>query len=529
MPEIVWQIKGNLKMQFNLSKVIVVLALISITGCENKQVVPAEGLPNILQITMDGQQWETIANRSVCSTPNINRLVDEGMLFNRAYTTSPLCCPARAAILTGAYGWHNGVLNQVHSVPSVRRDMFENTVTYSMLAKKAGYNTGYVGKWHASWKRLPTEFGYDEFGAPRAINPELLKGVDYPDETKHSTKVIKEVTVDWPGAKNYPLWRVRDGDEQGTDSWGIAETGIKMMDRLIDKGKPWLMEFHFYRPVAIQPLKKYVDKYNPDDIPVSNSIYDTFENKPNIYKRDMETYGVTTPELYQKGKAAYFAHVEQIDVQVGRILDRLEKSGQAENTLVVYTSDHGQMIGEHGMWHMGICPTEDSYKIPMVMRWPGIIQPGTVTDKLVISHDLAHTYSEIFGQGKLPYPDAVSLQPLFEQPEREDWRDQIMCTFYGGEFLYTQRIAITERYKYVFNAFDYDELYDLLADPLEMKNIIKDITKEAVVDDMRARLWEMMNQFEDPYGDVQNSADPGKQSKSYNAARYLPRGKRMGK
>jgi arylsulfatase A-like enzyme len=494
---------------------------------QKSTLIPNRTSPNILQITMDGQQWETIANRSNCDTPNINRIAKEGLLFNRSYTTNPLCCPARAMLLTGSYGWHNGVYNQTHSIPSVSRDMRENVVTYAMKAKEAGYNTGYVGKWHASYKRLPTAFGYDEFGAPRAINPKLLEGLDYMDETREIAGIIEERTVDWPGADDYVLWRIRDGAEENTDSWGIAETGITMMNRLIAKNEPWLMEFHFYRPVAVQPLKKYVERYDPADIPVSENISDTFENKPNIYKREKETYGITTGEEYQKGKAVYYAHVEQIDAQIGRILNALDKSGEEDNTIVVCTTDHGQMIGDHGIWHMGIIPTEDTYKIPMVIRWPGRIEPGTVSDRLVISHDLAHTYAEIIGMGPLPYADARSLLPLFKDPTRDDWREHIMATFYGGEFLYTQRIAISERYKYIFNAFDYDECYDLVTDPEEMTNVINDPTKKAVVDDMRARLWEMMNEYEDPYGDMQNSADPGKMTKMYNAARYLPRGKRM--
>jgi arylsulfatase A-like enzyme len=486
-----------------------------------------EKRPNILHITMDGQQWRTIANRSECNTPNINRIAREGMLFNRSYTTNPLCCPARAMLLTGAYGWHIGIYNQTHSVPSVSRDMRKNTVTYAMKAKEAGYNTGYVGKWHASYKRLPTAFGYDTFGAPRAVNPELLKGVECKDETQMNAKVIYERTVHWPGSDNIPLWRIRDGKDEDTDSWGIAETGINMMKDLIRKDKPWLMEFHFYRPVAVQPLKKYVDKYNPSEIPVPESYYDTFENKPNMYKRDRETYGKTTEEDYKNGKAAYYAHVEQIDTQIGRILETLDKSGQADNTIVVCTTDHGNMIGDHGIWHMSVVPTEDTYKIPMVIRWPGKIKPGSVSDRLVISHDLAHTYAEIVGMGPLPYADARSLLPLFEDPNRSDWREHIMSTFYGGEFLYTQRIVVTDRYKYVFNGFDFDECYDLVEDPHEMKNIINDPAKTDVIDDMRARLWEMMNEFEDPYGDRQNSADPGKLTRNYNASRYLPRGKRM--
>src|SRR5215468_5975232 len=134
--------------------------------------------PNILHIMTDQQQWATIAGRSACRTPNLDRLAREGMLFERSYTPSAVCCPARAMILSGAYHWHNGVYNQVHSPPSVHRDMFPDVVTYSMRLRDVGYRLGYVGKWHASYTRTPLDFGYDEIAAPNAYNPQLLKGID---------------------------------------------------------------------------------------------------------------------------------------------------------------------------------------------------------------------------------------------------------------------------------------------------------------------------------------------------------------
>lgn len=118
--------------------------------------------PNILHIMSDEQQWGTIANRSECRTPNLNRLAQSGMLFDRSHTPTQPCCPARAMILSGAYHWHNGVYNQVHSAPSVSRDMFPDVVLYSMRLRDAGYRLGYVGKWHASYVRGPQDFGFHE-------------------------------------------------------------------------------------------------------------------------------------------------------------------------------------------------------------------------------------------------------------------------------------------------------------------------------------------------------------------------------
>lgn len=171
----------------------------------------------------------------------------------------------------------------------------------------------------------------------------------------------------------------------------------------------------------------------------------------------------------------------------------------------------------------------DSSSIPVQKSFYDTFEnkPGSVCSRLVQTHDLAHTYIDILGLPKLPFPDARSLVPLFEDPNRSDWRDDILCTFYGGEFIYTQRIVITDRYKYVFNGFDYDEFYDLVEDPEEMNNCVNNPKYEIIVDDMRARLYDLMNQFEDPYGDTQNRISVGNPPNRYGAPRYLPRGKRM--
>src|SRR5260370_10794229 len=110
----------------------------------------------------DQQQWGTLAGRSQCRTPNLDRLAEGGLQFERSYTPSAVCCPARAMLLSGAYHWHNGVYNQVHSAPSVHRDLNPDAVLYSQRLRDAGYRLGYVGKWHASWVRGPLDFGFHE-------------------------------------------------------------------------------------------------------------------------------------------------------------------------------------------------------------------------------------------------------------------------------------------------------------------------------------------------------------------------------
>jgi arylsulfatase A-like enzyme len=157
----------------------------------------------------------------------------------------------------------------------------------------------------------------------------------------------------------------------------------------------------------------------------------------------------------------------------------------------------------------------------MVARWPGRIAPGSRTDRLVQTHDLAHTYVAAAGAKAMPYADGASLMPLFAGGAAA-WRDDILCAYYGGEYLYTQRIGITQRFKYVFNGFDFDELYDLERDPGEMRNVVEAAEYTPQTNDMRARMYEMMARYRDPYGD--NPAEG--RADRYCAARYLPRGKR---
>ncbi len=487
--------------------------------------------PNILHIMSDQQQWACISNRGLCNTPNLNRLVKEGMLFERSYTPSAVCCPARAMILSGAFHWHNGVFNQIHSAPSVHRDMFPDVVLYPHRLKEAGYRMGYVGKWHASWVRSPADFGYEMAGV-NGCDPAVLRKYDLnPDKVETRKGQLKRhplKMVQWPGDKPFAEWGYTEGAEEATHAWEVAEMAIRMMGRLAKDTKPWLLETHFVDPHdPYFPLKKYLDRYDPKSIPVPKSFGDTFAGKPGMHARESSIWGDMTEDDYRQSRACYYASVEQLDTQIGRMLDALDKTGQANNTMVVFTTDHGDMCGNHKMWIKGWIPYEETYRIPLVVRWPGHTKAGAVSKHLVQTHDLAHTYVAAAGGKPLPYADGTALQPLFANPATSAWTDQIMCAYYGGEFLYTQRIAITQRFKYVFNGFDIDELYDLERDPEEMHNAIADSAYTKYADDMRARLYEMMDKFEDPYGNPSKWTLPGNRPDRYGAPRYLARGKRL--
>jgi arylsulfatase A-like enzyme len=429
-------------------------------------------------------------------------------------------------LLSGAFHWHNGVYNQVHSPPSVHRDMNSDVVLYSQRLRDAGYRLGYTGKWHASWTRTPLDFGYHEIAGVAGCDPALLRNLNnnpdhVPGAPAGAIRAVQTRLFQWPGSAPFHMWGHRIGEVEATPEYRLAEQTIRMMNRFAKGDQPWHLEAHFVQPHdPYMPLKQYLDRYDPRSIPVPPSFAETFANKPGFHRRESETWGALTPEDVQAARAHYYAYTEQLDEQIGRILDALDATGQAANTLVAFTVDHGDTVGAHRMFIKGWIPYEECYRVPLILRWPGHIAPNSTTSALVQTHDLAHTYVAAAGAQALPFADGKPLQPLFTNAR--DWHDQILCAYYGGEYLYTQRIAITSRYKYVFNGFDYDELYDLERDPAELRNVVADPAYVSETADMRARLYELMAQYRDPYGDkpAYGTAD------RYCAPRYLPRGKR---
>jgi arylsulfatase A-like enzyme len=476
----------------------------------------------------DQQQWATIAGRSECHTPNLNRLSSQGLLFERSYTPCAVCCPARAMILSGAYHWHNGVFNQVHSAPSVHRDMYPEVVLYSQRLRDAGYRLGYVGKWHASWLRGPREFGFHEVADASAYRDASRdneqSSIQLP-RPKEKLRRIPERLMKWPGSEPFAMWGHTEGPEDAAPEHYRTDCAIQMLKGFTQGNQPWHLEVHYIEPHdPYFPMKKFLDKYDPRSIVVPKSFAEEFRNKPGLHRRESQAWGNVTEEDVRASRAHYYAYTEQVDAQIGRLLDALEQSGQAANTMVVFTADHGDMVGAHRMWLKGWMPYEECYRVPLIVRWPGKIKPGSRSSALVQTHDLAHTYTAVTGAATLPFADGRSLLPVLQSPTRTNWTDQILCAYYGGEFLYTQRIAITDRFKYVFNGFDFDEMYDLKDDPDEMRNIADDADHSKQVDEMRARIYAMMTQYHDPYAGSGPPVHGGEPPGRYGAMRYLPQG-----
>ncbi|MBI3974429.1 MAG: sulfatase-like hydrolase/transferase [Chloroflexi bacterium] len=236
---------------------------------------------------------------------------------------------------------------------------------------------------------------------------------------------------------------------------------------------------------------RYLSQYDLSAIPKPPGYGDDLRDKPNLYRRLHEqNWGhLDWPNVAQMIRHRY-AMVTYLDEQVGRVVEALERTGQAANTLFIYTADHGDFSGSHGLFHLGVPAFDYVYRVPLVVRWPaGIERPGRRPDAFVSLLDIGPTILEAAGALPLEPVHGRSLLPFLRGETPSDWRQEFYGEFLGHESLYTQRQVRTRTHKYVWNAFDYDELYDLTIDPDEVVNRRDDPAYQDVRCDLIARLW----------------------------------------
>ena len=404
---------------------------------------------------------------------------------------------------------------------------------YSQRLRDAGYRLGYVGKWHASYLRTPLDFGFHEVAGINGCDPALLQKLDSESRIacpapRKRLKVTNERMMRWPGSEPFAMWGYREGPEEATPEYRNAELAIRMMTRFAKGTQPWHLEVHFVEPHdPYLPLKQYLDRYDPRSIPVPKSFADTFAGKPGLHRRESETWGAVTEDDVRQSRAHYYAYTEQLDAQIGRILEALDETGQADRTLVAFTADHGDMVGAHRMWLKGWIPYEECYRVPMIVRWPGKTQAGSKTARLVQTHDLAHTYVAAAGARAAAVCRWRGSAAALRQPaeRRVARRDPVRLLrrrvplhaanrHHGALQVRVQRLRLSTRCT-IWSAI-----------PDEMRNVVSEASYEKWTADMRARLYEMMARFHDPYGDSPEKYGSVVTGDRYCAARYLPRGRR---
>lgn len=453
--------------------------------------------PNILIIMTEHQQAQTIEPNSKCSMPNVkDRIVRRGMLFRLGYTPTALCAPARASFFTGLYPTAHGMYNNYHSLPVIHYGLFEDVKLFSEYLRGAGYNLSYIGKWHVSGERGPENYGWRilEGGGPIGYPKPGSRRARWQKQILSNPRVegLKKYTIirrrGWP---DYILYGTSEGRIEDTIDYRRGRIAIEEIKRLSSMRDPWVIFIGFteiHDPYIV--VEPYASMYDPDDIPLPENYYDSMEDKPAIYRRMREQlWSQLSERQVREAIAHYWGLCSMTDCIVGMILDTLEDEGIEDNTLVVYTSDHGDQVGAHGLFLKGIMPFEESYRVPMAVRWPRIVKPGSTCSEFVTLCDFAPTFCEIAGLDVTVRFHGRSLLPILQGSIPRDWRRSFFGQFLGTEYYYTQRIIRNHRFKYVFNGFDFDELYDLENDPYEMRNLAANPEYEDVKMELIEEMW----------------------------------------
>jgi arylsulfatase A-like enzyme len=444
--------------------------------------------PNLLFILTEQQQAQTTEPGSQCQMPALNRLAAQGIRFTRAYTVNAICSPARASLFTGALPTTHGMVDCTHTVEPYRAEFDSSLETWSQRLQALGYRTGFFGKWHVERTNRLENFGWDEYeltGSPQFT--QYRRGLGLPDKPADFSL---QHWVRHKGYRDFLLYGAYDEPAEGTSEHYLVSRGMDFISRAAGDGAPWcvcLSVTAVHDPYLVPT--QYYRRYDPDSITKPANHDDDLAARPGIYRRMRSVWRDMTWRNYAEATACYYGFCSLVDDQVDRILCYLEETGQAENTIIIYCTDHGEMMGAHGLMHKGVFPFEEGYRIPLIVHWPGHIPAGTTCERLVNTHDLAPTIVDMVGAEPLPRSEGRSLAPLLQGRTPEGWVDEAYAEFQGQRFAWTQRIVWEPRFKYVFNGFDYDELYDLEADPHEMNNLAQDPAYADVAERMAARMW----------------------------------------
>jgi len=427
--------------------------------------------PNILWICTDQQRWDTISGlgNEHIRTPNIDRLANEGVAFLNAFCQSPICTPSRSSFLTGMYP------SSVHGCGNGNDRWAEVAPLVTKTLADSGYRCGLVGKLHLAGchgrvEPRPEDDGYSVF------------------HWSHSHKDM------WPVGHAYAEWVKEKGGNLGKMYQGkgymdpelhqtkfCGDKAIEFMET--NEDRPWLMSVNIFDPHApFDPPPFYRDRYDPEAMPEPLFHESDLEAQKKLSGVDFQNKAANPDSFQAKEKiAAYYAMIEQIDDHVGRMLDALERTGQRQNTLILFTSDHGEMLGDHGLLLKGCRFYEGLVHVPLIISWPGVVREGIRKDALVELTDIAPTLLDYAGLEKGPKMVGRSLRSLLES-DADSHRKHVRCEYYkalsllapgrgGWEGSYATMVR-TDRFKLVvYHGHDSGELFDLQEDPGEFENL----------------------------------------------------------
>lgn len=517
-----------MKSSYKIKVALMAPAALSLAGCQLP--VQEEQKPNIIFMMSDDHAYQAISayGGKLIQTPNIDQLAEEGIRFDQAFVTNSISSPSRAVCLTGKHSHLNGVRDNYAVFDSTQQ-------TYPKLLQEAGYETAVVGKWHLKsqptgfdfWKVLPDQGDY--------YHPEFRTKDGIVKEQGYVTDVVTEEAIGWLEERDQekPFMLIYQHKAPHREWWPAQEDLGAFMDQKIEEPESLFDDYqgrgtaakvaemrikdhmgytndNKIHPeiVAEKGIKEFLGFYEPafrrkyarmteEERQAFDAIYDPINEE---FRNDPPKGDDLLRWRYQRYMQDYLATIRSVDRNVGRLMQYLKEKGLDRNTLVIYTSDQGFYLGEHG-WFDKRFMYKESFRTPLIAKWPEHISAGLVDSNLVQNLDFAETILDAAGVEIPSDMQGRSLVPLFDG-EEEQWRDALYYHYYEYPSIHMVKRHYgvrTERYKLIHFYYDVDEweLYDMKTDPNDMHNVYDDPKYHAIRERMHQKLDSVRALYQD--------------------------------
>ncbi|WP_273321048.1 sulfatase [Vallitalea guaymasensis] len=426
---------------------------------------------NIVFIMTDHQRADSIGMRqcNIEVTPNLNKLAKESLVFSRAYNTCPLCVPCRTAISTGKYPTKNGVVFNDWKGITAR-----DNKPFPQILKENGYNVSHVGVDHIKVKpALKDRIKYDKWIDQTDYNRYIEElGISVKRDEKHSREV-KELRADGDYInKRYSNTYVSKWEHDTTtfkDEYFTRES-LDVIDN-VEKDNPFALFINYWAPhPPLRVPEGYINKFNPDDIVLPDNVGKIAKNEP-VNRRDgvpAQLAENVTEKEWRQVWSAHLALLNYVDDQVGKVIDRITEKGLLEDTIILFTSDHGDHLGQHSMYQK-MEMYEQAVNVPLLIKIPNM-EPRKIEGTMSNLDILPTLLDELYIEKPNDLDGTSNYEIIHNNGEIKDRK--VFCQYSGNpELGCVRRAVITEKYKYIYDQMNEKELYDLESDPLEMNNI----------------------------------------------------------
>ncbi|MEP3278236.1 MAG: sulfatase-like hydrolase/transferase [Stappiaceae bacterium] len=460
-------------------------------------------MKNLLFIGVDQLRHDVIGPDKVVPThsKNMDGLIEGGVSFSRTYSSCPLCTPSRASMFTGDYAFRHGMGTNCDMYHALGTELAEPDRLLHHEFACGGFECGFVGKWHVGVERTPSDYGFRSdtpAGYGNLTQTEAFR--TYLEENNLAYSV--EPTLFFNHDKQTMAAGRWHGSVASTPCYYQTCQAIEMLEEFRQGEKPFYLSLQYWDPHGPHLIPdEFWHCTDRTQIKPWINFADDLSDKPARVRRERDDFYRCRPRTEQEVVeyiGLYCDHVALLDSQVGRLLEYLRSSGLIEETLIVFTSDHGDMTGAHGSLIDKGLPYEEAMRVPLVFSHPSLT-PG-VRDNLALTMDVLPTALGLMGE-PVPKRHARNLAPEIAD-QSADRREHLLAEYHGLRFLYSQRILVSnDNWKYTFSPGDFDELYNLDEDPGELTNLLDDPTAGERLIQMRDALMAETARYEDPLRD----------------------------